>query len=566
MKQPLRGLGSFCLILISCGMSQAADMVLPVRPDARLRVERLPLPSGAELITFFERTPVENASGNGRQELPLLAVLKDTLNDSDPSNDRIRQVWVFTYSQPSVWQRIAGGIPFLYHRAGLDQAPGEKPPRPVMDLGDPGRGMWAGLALAGVQSEVLNPIGAVARLTTHSFFGNYGEYRETHIWEAADVLTPGLSTALDTGLTPVEIAAVEERLELTGRPLGGLVADQYLKKDHDKQRTQETETRGHNWELLRQRAEEAGLYLQPLEPEGPSASLAILWVAQVDLEDGAGRTFDGQFLNISNPFSDERLRHWEGYSGTWNLDRQGVVAPMDAEDARPVRMIPLAMYGLDHPRTPLMLVDFRGSGHPPRREIGLKIAEDVSSGVFCLTGFGNLGYLAAKTSLLFIHTRHGGATNRLARRRAFVFERHAIGVDSNMDPALRKELLARIEKVDVNPIERSWNQEIRDGSKQYEALIAYAQKTGLEREIARSRGDELKATVHGKGARVMFEMASIGTLGLYRHHETVDDSLMAKLDQQRRSAWLKLQPSSLPQDAVLADRLSPSPSPKSGIE
>jgi hypothetical protein len=135
-----------------------------------------------------------------------------------------------------------------------------------------------------------------------------------------------------------------------------------------------------------------------------------------------------------------------------------------------------------------------------------------------------------------------------------------------MDPALRKELLARIEKVDVNPIERSWNQEIRDGSKQYEALIAYAQKTGLEREIARSRSDELKATVHGKGARVMFEMASIGTLGLYRHHETMDDSLMAKLDQQRRSAWLKLQPSSLPQDAVLADRLSPSPSPKSGIE
>jgi hypothetical protein len=203
-----------------------------------------------------------------------------------------------------------------------------------------------------------------------------------------------------------------------------------------------------------------------------------------------------------------------------------------------------------------LLVDFRGSGHPPRREIGLKIAEDVSSGVFFLTGVGNLGYLAAKSSLMFIHTRHGGATDRAARRRAFVFERHAIGVDANIDPALRKELLARIEKVDVNPIERSWDQEIRDGRKQYEALIAYAQKTGLEREIAKSRDDEMRATAHGTGARVLLQMASVGTLGLYHHREAADDSSMAKLDQQRRAAWLKLQPKSLPpgQEVEVAKR------------
>jgi hypothetical protein len=555
MNLSFRGIKSFCLIVIACGLGQfadSADMALPVRQENPLRAERLTLPSGAELITFFEGLP-------DRQEFPLLAVLKDTLNDSDPSNDRLRQVWVFTYSQPSVWQRMAGGIPFLYHRAGLDQGPGAKPPRPVMDLGDPSRGMWAGLAFVGVQSEVLNPIGALARLTTHSFFGNYGEYRKTHIWEAADVLTPQLSTALNSGLTEGEIAAVEERLELTGRPLGGLVADEYLERDHEKQRAKQTEIRGHNWELLQQRAEEAGLYLQPLDPAAPFSSRAILWVAQTDLEDGSGRTFDGQFLNISNPFSDQRLRHWTGYSETWNLDRQGVLVSADAADARPVRMIPLAMYGLDHPRTPLLLVDFRGPGHPPRREIGLKIAEDVSSGVFFLTGLGNLGYLAAKSSLIFIHARHGGATDPSARRRAFVFERHAIGVDSDIDPGLRKELLARIEKVDVNPIERSWDQEIRDGRKQYEALIEYAQKTGLEREIARSRGDEMRASAHGKGARMLLDLASIGTLGLYRHYETADDSTMAKLDQQRRSAWLKLQPKSLPpgQEAEVAERKNP---------
>jgi hypothetical protein len=40
---------------------------------------------------------------------------------------------------------------------------------------------------------------------------------------------------------------------------------------------------------------------------------------------------------------------------------------------------------------------------------------------------------------------------------------------------------------------------------------------------------------------------------------------MAKLDQQRRSAWLKLQPKSLPpgQDVEVADRKNPAPAPAS---
>lgn len=144
------------------------------------------------------------------------------------------------------------------------------------------------MAVAGVQSEVLNPIGALARLTTHSFFDNYGEYRKTHLWEASDVLSTLLPATLSDvtadEVTPEEIQAVEERLELTGHPLGGLVADEYLQRDREKQRAKDTETRGHNWELLRQRAEDSGLYLAPLEPAGLAASFAILWVAQTDPE------------------------------------------------------------------------------------------------------------------------------------------------------------------------------------------------------------------------------------------------------------------------------------------
>jgi hypothetical protein len=105
---------------------------------AVLRSERLALASGAELVTYFE--PLPSDSNENRREMPLFAVFKDSLGDSDPRTDRIRQVWAFTYSRPSLRQRMAGGIPFLYHGAGLDTGPGTRPPAAAVDLGNPSRG------------------------------------------------------------------------------------------------------------------------------------------------------------------------------------------------------------------------------------------------------------------------------------------------------------------------------------------------------------------------------------------------------------------------------------------
>ncbi len=221
-------------------------------------------------------------------------------------------------------------------------------------------------------------------------------------------------------------------------------------------------------------------------------------------------------------------------------------------------MIPLALYALDHPHTPLLLIDFRGSGQPRRREIGLKIAEDVTSGVLSLTGFGHVGFVALKSSWMFVHARHGGATSRSARRRAFVSVRNAIGSDPNIDPKLRAALLARIEKIDVNPIERPWDQEIRDGWQQYDTLMAYARSTGLAREIGRDRGDEMRASLHGPAARAFFHVASVATVGVYRHHDTMNQSLEAQLDQQRRDARRKLpgQPLPPPPQPLFASKTS----------
>jgi len=75
-----------------------------------LRSERLALPSGAELVTIF------GSSNETDRDVPLVAVLNDTLGDDDTSNDRLRYVWVFSYCPPSVWRRVLASIPFNYSR------------------------------------------------------------------------------------------------------------------------------------------------------------------------------------------------------------------------------------------------------------------------------------------------------------------------------------------------------------------------------------------------------------------------------------------------------------------
>lgn len=551
-----------------CVVAETAQASRPLYVSAPLRAARVPLQSGAELITYFEKLPDEAGTKVGRNEIPLLAVLKDTLNGSDDSNDRLRQVWIFTYSRPSIFQRIAGGIPFLYRRTGMEGNASAQAPRPVLDMGAPSRGTWSGVALTGVQSHILDPVGVITRLTTHSYGGNLGEYRKTHLWEVLDVLASLTGDADGSGgLNLDEMQALQARLELKGHLLGGLVGDEYLPRAYAKYLTRRTENRGHNWELLRQAAEENGLYFQPLRLADLPVSFALVWVAQPDVASGVARHFDAQFLNIANPFQSERLQNWTGYSEIWHRNEQGVPVTPDATGARPVRMIPLALYSLDYPRVPFQLVDFRSSGRPRRSEIARKLADDVTTGVLGMTEFGNWSYLALKSSWFFVHERHGGATNRSARRRAFVQLRHALGADGTMPPALRRELLARVAKLDLNPVDHSWNDEVRNAWRQYDALMAYAQAPGgLTRDVEANRSDEMRTALHGAGKRTLFRMASLGTFGWYRHREILTSELMTQLAETRRAAALKRQGEAVedPIVAAVPNRTSPASAVKAG--
>lgn len=469
-------------------------VIVTSSPSTRsLRAETVPVANGAQLVVFFERLEDAGKADPRQREMPLFAVLRDTLSDDNPTDDRLRQVWIFTYSSPSIAQRAAAGVPFFYHRSGLDSGSAAHTPRPILDMARPARGEWRRIVYAVAQTQGLDPFGAMARLTTRSYGGNLGEYRKTHINEIVNLMNDHAGD-LTAALTAAEYQDLSSRLILNQRLLGGYVSDERLPAVYMKSVEEESENRGRNWELLRQVAERNGVYFEPLHLADAPDSFATIWIAQRDAMASREHPFNDHFLGIADPFQDGRVANWNGYSRTWTLDRDGVRLPDGAPGGEPARMIPLAIYSLDYPGVPLLLVDFRDPGHPQRSEMGLRLANDITTGVLGLTTFGNLSYSAAKSGYLYIHKRHGGATDRMSRRSAFVELRHALGVDDSLDPELRRELMSRVERLNLDPVEKSWSQERRAAWRQYDALMTYAaDPRGLARRVDLDRRQEYRA-------------------------------------------------------------------------
>src|SRR5438132_3835058 len=62
--------------------------------QSQFRVERIPVVSGAELLTIFGRLDGMRTAGLPAPEIPLLSVVRDTLSDDNPENGRLRYVWM----------------------------------------------------------------------------------------------------------------------------------------------------------------------------------------------------------------------------------------------------------------------------------------------------------------------------------------------------------------------------------------------------------------------------------------------------------------------------------------
>jgi hypothetical protein len=307
------------------------------------------------------------------------------------------------------------------------------------------------------------------------------------------------------------------------------------------QTTKLLDERGHNWELLRQRAEAEGLYFEPLEMPDGSATHALLYVSREDLAKNRGRKFGGRFLNIASPWDDSRLARWDGHTERRYFDADNRPVAEGTAGAREVELIPLALYGLDNPKIPALLVDFRDRFNPKRREMSHRVIEDVTRNVLALSRYGDIHYFLGRMLFDFVTSRRGIDVNQPTRLRAYSQLKLLLALDSSLDPDFRQEIGRRIESVSLNPLDNDLEAESRLAREQYASLVAYAKAPdGLPARLDRERREELSDRKHGGASRALLRLANMLSFGAYRHREPgAPEEVRAALDDGRRFEYHK---------------------------
>ena len=509
----------------------------PIR--AGFRLERLPVAGGAELLTIFGQLDGLPRGKDQSAEVPLVSVLRDTLGDENTDNDRLRYVWMLTYTKPTFGQRVASAVPFLYSRVGNKKRAGKNAPPPIMDLAAADREVWERFLWTALQNILLDPYAMPLKAASRTFRRNLGDYRKAHVVRALAILSLyEAETNTPSAFSSSEMSDIQARLMLSEKTFGGIVDDIYLQRVYEKQTTLMRDLRGHNWELLRQRAEAEALYFEPLEMPDGSATHALLWVARPDLAKNRERRYDARFLNISNPWTDARLQNWKGYTETRYFDADNRPVEAGAEGARAVEMIPLGLYGLDFPKIPMLLVDFRDAANPKRREMSRRVLEDVAGNLLSLSSFANIPYFLGRTIYDFVTSKRGMDLNQPSRLRTYSQLKLLLSLSASLDPELRDEISRRLERVSLNPLENGMEAEARLARDQYAALIAYAKRPdGLPARLDRDRRAEMMPIKHGRAQQVLFRLANVLSFGLYTHREQATPELQAQLDIKRQLAF-----------------------------
>jgi len=502
-----------------------------------MRLERVEVPGGAELITVFARLsgldPTE-ASTEKDNFVPLVSILRDTLGDDTPENNRLRYVWPLTYTRPTTKQRLAAAIPFFYTRVGNKEKLTKTPP-PALDLASPESEVWDKIFWTALQGILLDPYGTPIKASTSSYRRNSSDYRRSHIIRALSVLALYQAVKGESAFTPTEMSTIQARLFLSEKTFGGLVDDSNLQSYYVKKTTQTRDERGHNWELLRQKAEAESLYFEPLTMPDGSATHALLWVAKRDLLSKQGSRYSGRFLNIASPWTDKRLLNWKGYVETRYFDSENQPVDSQTPGAEAVEMIPLGLYGLDNPKIPMLLVDFRDSYNPKKREMSRRVLNDVTRNVLSLSKFGNLPFFLGRTVFDFVTGRRGMDINQPSRLATYSQLKLLLALNTSMEPELRSQVSDQLEKISLNPFENDLSAEAKIATQQYDTLLAYARDpNGLAEKIERDRRAEMLPLEHGDKAQLAFRVLNVLSFGKYVHREELTDDMEDRLDIARR--------------------------------
>lgn len=435
--------------------------------ESPFHIQRQRINEKTDLLTIFGKLDAS------KEDLPLVSILLETQGDEDPLNDRPRYVWSLTYSSPDVAQRLAAAIPFFYTRSVSKRiSENTQAPPPIFDFK---ASRWRAIARALwqiAQFTIIDDQGFVFRAMPRGYDRNSRYHQKDHLHRAlATLYLLESGNKFEQAIPRAQLQEVQARLALSGGLFGRLVKRDALDQIAQKQRSRWEQYRGRNWELLRQRAEAEGLYFEPLAFADGNATHALLWIAKEDLNLAATGKFDKRFLNIADPHNDKRLRDWKGYVDVRWLDKDNRRVSSETPGARRVELIPLAVYGINHPRVPALLVDFRDTANPKVREISRRAIDDVSRSVIRLSPFRQLPLWAAKKAIDFVAHQRGADFNQPSRLKTYAELDLLLMLDNSINSQLRAELIKRMRGTATNPMENSLRVEIQLAQANYEALL-----------------------------------------------------------------------------------------------
>jgi hypothetical protein len=244
-----------CPVVSSQPMAISAHVAQLEHPEPHYYWRAEPVGKTAELLTLFCGSCHFEAAGN--QDVPLISVLRDTLGDSDPKNDRVLYVWLLTCSRPNIGRRLLSAVPFFYWRVGQGSLNGSAASR--IDLSTPAHSVMSGLVRDIFQWTILDQMTKGVRASSRAYRNNERDYEHLRIEEAISYLRQVPSSESGPGLTQNELHTILGRLELRKHRLGGLANEWRAARVGEQSTFKEESIRERNWELLRQCADKAGL-------------------------------------------------------------------------------------------------------------------------------------------------------------------------------------------------------------------------------------------------------------------------------------------------------------------
>lgn len=523
-------------VLAQTAAESVPQVPSPSAEPSPFRIEKVSVAGGSELITLLAKRQTFDGDMMGPIiDTPLVSVLRDTLGDDKPENDRLRYIWMLTHTEPTKTQKLSALVPFLYTRTTNKDKVGTDPPPPVADMNSPRSKMWDQIFWTVLKRLTFETLGAGIKASSLQYRQNKMDYRRSGIAAAAAVLSLYQEIEGENVFSDSELRDIQARLFLTEKALGWHMQPENLGRVYDKETALIRDFRGHNWELLRQFTEAQGLYFDPLQMPDGSARHAVVWVAASDLQANKGRKFERRFLNFKNPWTDSKLLNWKGYSEVRWYDSEDREVDPETPNAHPKTLIPLAIYGLDHPKVPVILVDFRDNGNPKAREISRRLLNDLTGNVLSLSHFGGLAFFLGRFVYDFVTGRRGADLNQISRLRSYSQLKLLISLSESLDPEFRNEVADRVESATVNPLQNDADIETRIAVQQYKNLLAYAaDPSGLPKKVDNDRREEMTRLKHGAAVRTMLALGRFLTFGRYTHREKPTPELSAALDVRRQ--------------------------------